>query len=63
MQGEGSSYLYFGHVGQLLLGEELARQGVEPALDYILRFTWGRGWRNTACPSTCSPAFEAKGVR
>ena len=30
MQGEGSSYLYFGHVGQLLLGEE-------PALDYILR--------------------------
>ena len=37
MQGEGSSYLYFGHVGQLLLGEELARQGVEPALDYILR--------------------------
>lgn len=37
MQGEGSSYLYFGHVGQLLLGEGLARQGVEPALDYILR--------------------------
>ena len=37
MQGEGSSYLYFGHVGQLLLGEELARQGVKPALDYILR--------------------------
>ncbi|MFQ7857039.1 MAG: hypothetical protein ACLRIS_19820 [Flavonifractor plautii] len=36
MQGEGSSYLYFGHVGQLLLGEELARR-VEPALDYILR--------------------------
>mgnify|MGYP000264254714 CR=1 FL=1 len=26
-------------------------------------FTRGRGWRNTACPSTCSPAFEAKGVR
>ena len=37
MQGEGSSYLYFGHVGPLLLGEGLARQGVEPALDYILR--------------------------
>lgn len=27
MQGEGSSYLYFGHVGQLLLGEELAQAG------------------------------------
>ena len=25
MQSQGSSYLYFGHVGQLLLGEELAR--------------------------------------
>lgn len=37
MQGEGSSYLYFGHVGQLLLGRGAARQGVEPALDYILR--------------------------
>ena len=31
MQGEGDSYIYFGHVGQMLLGEDLAdvykRQG------------------------------------
>lgn len=37
VQGEGPSYLYFGHVAQLLLGEELAAEGVGPALDYILR--------------------------
>lgn len=37
MQSQGSSYLYFGHVGQLLLGEELARQGVKDSLDYVLR--------------------------
>lgn len=37
LQGEGSSYLYFGHVSQLLAGEELARQGLEEALDYVLR--------------------------
>ena len=37
LQGEGSSYLYFGHVTQLLLGEELVRRGVMPSLDYVLR--------------------------
>ena len=37
LQSEGASYLYFGHVGQLLAGEELARQGVTPSLDYVLR--------------------------
>ena len=37
LQGEGSSYLYFGHVTQLLLGEELARRGIMPSLDYVLR--------------------------
>ena len=37
LQGEGSSYLYFGHVGQLLLGEELAKRGVITSLDYVLR--------------------------
>ncbi len=37
MQSQGSSYLYFGHVGQLLLGEELARRGVSEPLDYVLR--------------------------
>ena len=36
LQGEGASYLYFGHVGQLLMGEELARRGVWPTLDYVL---------------------------
>lgn len=37
MQAEGASYVYFGHVGQLLLGEELARQDTLGALDYVLR--------------------------
>lgn len=37
MQSQGSSYLYFGHVGQLLLGEELARRGAKDSLDYVLR--------------------------
>ena len=37
LQGEGSSYLYFGHVSQLLAGEELARRGLGEALDYVLR--------------------------
>ena len=37
LQGEGSSYLYFGHVTQLLLGEGLAKRGVMPSLDYVLR--------------------------
>lgn len=37
LQGEGSSYLYFGHVTQLLLGEDLAARGVMPSLDYVLR--------------------------
>ena len=37
MQGRGSSYIYYGHVGQLLLGEDLARQDARPALEYVLR--------------------------
>lgn len=37
MQGEGNAYLFYGHVGQLLLGEPLARRGVEEALDYVFR--------------------------
>lgn len=37
MQAEGASYVYFGHVGQLLLGEELARASAVEALDYVLR--------------------------
>ena len=37
MQAQGDSYLYFGHVGQLLLGEDLARRGVGEVLDYTLR--------------------------
>ena len=37
LQGEGSSYLYFGHVSQLLLGEGLAERGIVPSLDYVLR--------------------------
>ncbi len=37
MQAEGASYVYFGHVGQLLLGEELARKSAAEALEYVLR--------------------------
>lgn len=37
LQGGGDSYLYFGHVTQLLVGEGLAAQGVAPTLDYALR--------------------------
>lgn len=37
MQANGASYIFYGHVGQLLLGEALARQDVYPALDYVLR--------------------------
>lgn len=37
MQAEGASYVFYGHVGQLLLGETMARQSVRPALDYVLR--------------------------
>lgn len=37
MQAEGASYVYFGHVGQMLLGEDLARRSAGEALDYVLR--------------------------
>ncbi|MCI9118253.1 MAG: spore gernimation protein GerC, partial [Flavonifractor sp.] len=37
MQAEGAAYVYFGHVGQLLLGEPLARRSAGGALDYVLR--------------------------
>lgn len=37
MQAQGASYVFYGHVGQFLLGEDLAREGVGPALDYVLR--------------------------
>lgn len=37
MQAQGASYVFYGHVGQFLLGETLARQGVDGALDYVLR--------------------------
>lgn len=37
LQGQSDSYVFFGHVDQLLVGEELARQGMEPVLDYFAR--------------------------
>ena len=39
LQGRGDSYVFFGYVDQLLLGEELARSGVLPVLDYFARDT------------------------
>lgn len=37
MQGQGDSFVFFGYVDQLLIGEELARGDVEPVLDYFAR--------------------------
>jgi len=37
MQGQSDSYVFFGYVDQLLIGEELAREGVRPVLDYFAR--------------------------
>lgn len=37
MQGQSGSYVFFGYVDQLLVGEELARRDVQPVLDYFAR--------------------------
>lgn len=37
MQGQSDSYVFFGYVDQLIVGEELAEQGLRPALDYFAR--------------------------
>lgn len=37
VQSLGDSYVYFGHVDQMLLGEELAARGVGPILDHLAR--------------------------
>ena len=37
MQSYGTSYVFYGHVGQLLLGEDMAGSGLAEALDYIER--------------------------
>lgn len=37
MQGQTDSYVFFGYVDQLLLGEELAERGIRPVLDYFAR--------------------------
>lgn len=37
MRGQSDSYVFFGYVDQLLIGEELAREGVQPVLDYFAR--------------------------
>jgi len=37
MQSLGDEYVFFGHVGELLLGEDMARQGLAEALDYVER--------------------------
>ncbi|MEH2940207.1 Ger(x)C family spore germination C-terminal domain-containing protein [Lawsonibacter sp. JLR.KK007] len=37
MQGQSDSYVFFGYVDQLLLGQELAERGVQPVLDYFSR--------------------------
>ena len=37
MQGLSDSYVFYGYVDQLLLGEEAALEGMEPVLDYFSR--------------------------
>ncbi|WP_251318868.1 Ger(x)C family spore germination C-terminal domain-containing protein [Flintibacter muris] len=37
MQGQSDSYVFFGYVDQLLIGGELAEQGIRPVLDYFAR--------------------------
>ena len=37
MQGHSDSYVFYGYVDQLLVGEELANQGIKPVLDYFAR--------------------------
>lgn len=37
MQGQSDSYVFFGYVDQLLIGEALAEEGVQPVLDYFSR--------------------------
>ncbi len=37
MQGQSDSYVFFGYVDQLLVGEELAKEGVRPVLDYFAK--------------------------
>ena len=46
MQGQSDSFVFFGYVDQLLVGEELAKEGVRPVLDYFSRdaeLGWFRG--------------------
>lgn len=35
MQGQSDSFVFFGYVDQLLIGEELAKKGIQPVLDYF----------------------------
>lgn len=37
MQGQSDSFIFFGYVDQLLIGEDLAEEGVQPVLDYFAR--------------------------
>ena len=37
MQGQSDSYVFFGYVDQLLIGEDLGRTGIRPVLDYFAR--------------------------
>ena len=37
MQGQSDSFVFFGYVDQLLLGEKLAERSVRPVLDYFAR--------------------------
>lgn len=37
MRGKSDSFVFFGYVDQLLIGEDLAKEGVQPVLDYFAR--------------------------
>lgn len=62
LQSLSDSYVFFGYVDQLLLGEDLARDGVSPVLDYFARdVELGLGARIWVVRGTARGAVESGG--
>lgn len=64
LQGLSDSYVFFGYVDQLLLGEELAREDVRPVLDWFARDAeLGLGARVWVVRGSAREAVESGGDR
>ena len=64
LQGLSDSYVFFGYVDQLLLGEELAREDARPVLDWFARDAeLGLGARVWAVRGSARSAVESGGDR